>query len=278
MRTFLVLVLCCLGFAARAESVELVLPNKLAATAEYRKGDPNKPAVILLHGFLQTHEFPTLQRLVEGIADSGRTVLAPTLSLGVTHRQQSLACEAMHTYTMADVGQEIDAWVKWLKVRQPGPIILIGHSIGSMEMLAYLSAKPDPAISRFIGISLIEGRLELTEAETARLIARLRQAATTGKPRMVTHQFSFCQKYQATPASLLSYLEWTPARVLAASAKLKLPKLFIMGGRDDRLGSGWVDKLKTRNRVKVIPGAKHFMDGEHEFELLDAVLDELKQP
>lgn len=276
MRFFLFLMVYCIGLsAARAAPVELTLPNKLVARAEYHKGDADKPAVILLHGFLQTHEFPMIHRLVEGIADTGRGVLAPTFTLGVTHRRQSLACEAIHTHTMSEVGGEISAWVKWLKTRHKGPIILLGHSFGSVEALAYLSDKPDPAITRFIGVSIIEGRLRLNAAETSKLIADMRRAVRTGEPRVVTHQFSFCQKYQATPASLLSYLEWTPQRVLDASAKLPLPNLFIMGGRDDRLGTDWVDKLKTHNRVKVIAGANHFMDGEHEFDLLDSVLAEL---
>lgn len=277
MRFLLFLMVCCIGVSAHAASVELALPNKLVARAEYRKGDPDKPAVILLHGFLQTHEFPTIHRLVDGIAETGREVLAPTLTLGVTHRQQSLACEAIHTHTLKDVEGEISAWVKWLKARHNGPIILLGHSFGSVEALAYLSDKPDPAIKRFIGVSIIEGRLRLNAADAAKLIGEMRKLAKENRPQVVTHQFSFCQKYQATPASLLSYLEWTPQRVLDASAKLPLPNLYIMGGRDDRLGTGWVDRLKARNRVKVIPGANHFMDGEHEFDLLDSVLAELNQ-
>lgn len=276
MKGVLLLALCGFGLIANAAPVELTLPNKLVAKGEYREGDANKPAVLLVHGFLQTHEFPTIHRLVEGIKDSGRSVLAPTLTLGVPHRGQSLACEAIHTHTMDEVGKEIDAWVKWLKARHKGPITLVGHSFGSVEALAYLSRRPDPAITRFIGISIVEGRLKLTERETAKLITEMRAAVKTGKPRMTTHQFSFCQKYQATPASLLSYLEWTPKRVLDAAARLPMPNLFIMGGRDDRLGNGWVDKLKTRNRVEIIEGANHFMDGEHEFDLLDAVLKELK--
>jgi len=275
MRFFLFLLVCCIGLSAHAAPVELTLPNKLVAMAEYRKGDADKPVVILLHGFLQTNEFPLIHRLVEGIADTGHGVLAPTLTLGVTHRRQSLACEAIHTHTLNEVKGEISAWVNWLKTRHKGPIILLGHSFGSVETLAYLSDQPDPVITRFIGVSIIEGRLKLSPTETTKLIAEMRRAVKTRVPRVVTHQFSFCQKYQATPASLLSYLEWTPQRVLGASAKLPLPNLYIMGGRDDRLGTGWVDKLKTRNRVKIIPGANHFMDGEHEFDLLDSVLAEL---
>lgn len=276
MNGVLLMALCWIGLSAHAAPVELTLPNKLVANAEYREGDTNKPAVLLVHGFLQTHEFPTIHRLVEGIKDSGHSVLAPTLTLNVPHRTKSLACEAIHTHTMDDVGNEIAAWVKWLKARHKGPIILVGHSFGSVEALAYLSRRPDPAITRFIGISIVEGRLKLTERETAKLIVEMRRAAKSGQPRVVTHQFSYCQKYQATPASLLSYLEWTPKRVLGAAAKLPMPNLFIMGGRDDRLGNGWVDKLRTRNRVEVIEGANHFMDGEHEFDLLDSVLAELK--
>ncbi len=276
VRFFLLLIVSCIGLAARAAPVELTLPDKLVAKAEYREGDADKPAVILLHGFLQTHEFPTIHSLVEGLAGSGRTVLAPTLTLGVTYRSQSMACEAIHTHTMSGVEREIDTWVKWLKARHKGPIILLGHSFGSVEVLAYLSGKPDPAITRFIGISIIEGRLRLDAERFGKLIREMRRAVKSGEPRVVTHPFSFCQKYQATPASLLSYLEWTPRRVLDASARLPLPNLFIMGGLDDRLGDGWVEKLKARNRVKIIPGANHFMDGEHEFDLLDAVLTELQ--
>ncbi len=275
MKGVLTLVLCCLSLTAQAANVTLTLASKLVAQAEYSKGRPGKPALILVHGLLQTHEFPTINRLIEGIRDAGHTVLAPTLSLGVTHRRQSMACEAIHTHTMKDVGHEIDAWVKWLKRRHDGPIILVGHSFGSVESLAYLSGNPDPAITRFIGVSIVEGRIRLTEEETTRLMAELRRAVASGSPRVVMRQFSYCQKYQATPASLLSYLEWTPRRILDAARNLPLPSLYIMGSRDDRLGIGWVDSLARHNRVNIIPGANHFMDGEHEFDLLDAVLGEL---
>jgi dienelactone hydrolase len=61
---------------AHAETVTLTLANKLMATAEFHEGEPDKPAVILLHGFLQTHQFPTIKRLADSLADEGYTVLA----------------------------------------------------------------------------------------------------------------------------------------------------------------------------------------------------------
>lgn len=275
MKGVLLLLLCCFSLAAQAATVTQKLGNGLVVRADYRKAAVGKPAVIVLHGFLQTHEFPTGYRLAEGINADGFTVLAPTLSLGVTHRQQSLACEAIHAHTMQDAVDEIGAWVRWLKKRHKGPIMLVSHSFGSVEALAYLSGKPDPAITRFIGISIIEGRLKLSAAARERLMAKLKEAVRTGTPRVVTHQFSYCPNYLATPAGLLSYLEWTPTRVLDAASHLRPRSLYIMGGQDERLGEGWVDLLAKHNRVNIIEGANHFMDGEHEFDLLDAVLKEL---
>lgn len=267
---------CWVWGAATAAPVELTLPNHLTARAEYRKGDADKPAVLLLHGFLQTHEFPVIHRMTEGVADTGRTVLAPTLSLGVTHRKQSMACEAIHTHSMADGAREIQVWVDWLKARHPGPIILVGHSFGSVELLSYLSGKPDPAVIKFIAVSIVEGRLELKEAALEALIRQTRAQARAGEPATVSRPFSFCKNYRATPASLVTYLEWTPKRVVQASSRLRLPNVYVMGGRDDRLGTGWIERLKRATRVVVIPGANHFMDGEHEFDLLDVLLEELK--
>jgi hypothetical protein len=94
---------------------------------------------------------------------------------------------------------------------------------------------------------------------------------------LITQQFSFCKKYRATPVSMLSYLEWTPQRIIAEAGRLQIPSTFIMGSRDDRLGPSWIDQLqKTKSKVRVIEGANHFMDGDFEFDLLDNVLLELK--
>lgn len=266
-----------LGIApARAEPVELTLPGQLVARGEFRPGDLAKPAVLLLHGFLQTHEFPTIQRLADNLAGEGYAVLTPSLTLGVPHRRQSLACEAIHTHGMADATAEIDAWVRWLKRKKPRAIVLMGHSFGSAQTLAYLSGKPDPAVRALIGVSMMEGRVIDDRAARQRALAELRARVKAGERQPVTQPFSYCMTYRATPASLLSYLEWTPEKLLDAMNRARLPVAMIMGGRDDRLGAGWIERLgKTRAKLEVIEGADHFMDGEHEFDLLERVLAEL---
>jgi pimeloyl-ACP methyl ester carboxylesterase len=271
------LFLAAFAVAALADPVELVLPNKLTARAEFRQGDAGKPVVLLVHGFLQTHEFPTIHRLTEGLASAGYSVLAPTLTLGVTHRKQSLACEAINTHTMTDGAKELSAWLNWLKARKLNSVVLVGHSFGSIGTLAFLITQRDPSVKKLIGISAVEGRMKVDGPARDKLIKETRALVNAHDKRLITQQFSFCQKFRATPESMLSYLEWTPERILREAGHLPIPAAFIMGSRDDRLGPNWIERLqKSKAKVRVIEGANHFMDGDFEFDLLDSVLLELK--
>jgi pimeloyl-ACP methyl ester carboxylesterase len=279
MRCGIFLVLAGLAMQAVAKPVELVLPNKVVAKAEFRNGEVGKPAILLMHGFLQTHEFPTIHRLVEGLSSEGYSVLAPTLTLGVSHRKQSLACEAINVHSMADATMEVGLWVEWLKARKMSSVVLLGHSFGSVVALAYLGSQRQNSVDKLIGVSAAEGRLKSDRVERDKLIDKARALVKSNSRSLMTEQLSFCQKYRATPAGMLSYLEWTPERLLREVRRLPTPTTFIMGSRDDRLGPGWIEHLKqTRAKVLVIEGANHFMDGDFEFDLLDTVLAELKTP
>jgi len=277
MTKWLLIGICVLCASARADIVELGLPNKLVARAEFRAGESSKPAVLLLHGFLQTHEFPLIHRMTESLSSAGYTVLAPSLSLGISHRKQSLACEALHTHTQDDAIKEIGAWLTWLKARNVRSVVLLGHSFGSMQALAYVTERRDPIVSKLIGVSIIEGRMKIQVPDYNTLMREIRAMAAAGESKAVTQPFSFCQKFRASPKSLLSYLEWSPEKIVREINRSRLPIVFIMGGQDDRLGPGWIDQLaKTRAKLQIIKGANHFMDGEYEFDLQDLVLAELK--
>lgn len=277
MNKWLLIGICLLCTPVWANLVELTLPNKLVARGEFREGEPGKPAVILMHGFLQTHEFPLIHRLTDSLNSAGYPVLAPTLTLGISHRKQSLACEALHAHTQDDAVDEIAAWVKWLKERKIRSAVLMGHSFGSMQVLAYAVERRDPIITRVIGVSIIEGRMHLSSQHNAKLLGEVRALAAKGGRETVTQPFSFCKKFRASPRSLLSYLEWSPDKIVAEINRAPLPVTFIMGGQDERLGVGWIDKLaKSRAKLHIIKGADHFMDGEYEFDLYDLVIAELK--
>lgn len=267
---------CCLSLAATAEQIDLPLPNTLVASADYLKGDGDKPVVLILHGFLQTYNFPTVHRLADGLHSEGYSVLAPSLSLGVTYRKQSLACEAIHTHTLQDDVKEIAFWIDWLKQQGHERVVLVGHSTGSLELIAYLAGGPDPAVQKMVAISMVEGRFELAMDEYNALRDELRSLVARGENKPVMRHFSFCSKLFATPSSLVSYLDWSPDVILRAIRESSVPITIVMGSKDDRLGADWPQHLrKTGRKVQIIEGANHFMDGVYEFDLLDAILEEL---
>ena len=163
MRAYLIcLLLSAFPAWAHAAIVQLQVRPGIHASAEYLDGQRDKPAILLLHGFLQTRDFPTVATLARGLRDAGYPVLSPTLSLNIPNRSQSLACEAVHRHSMDDDIGEITRWVNWLKSRGHRSIVLIGHSFGSLQLLAYLDAKPDRAVKGYFGASLIETRIGKT--------------------------------------------------------------------------------------------------------------------
>ena len=61
---------------------------------------------------------------------------------------------------------------------------------------------------------------------------------------------------------MLTALKQTPVRVL-----------LIMGDADSVLGQGWLKVLQhVQIPMVIVHGGSHFMDGEHEFDLLDHTL------
>jgi pimeloyl-ACP methyl ester carboxylesterase len=261
----------------RAGNVTLEVGKGLIANAEYRPGDQDKPALLLLHGFLQTHKFHTVHQLTESLGDDGYTVLAPTLSLNIPYRSSSQPCEAIQTHTMEESTREIDQWVQWLLAKGHGNILLIGHSTGSMRLLAYTASQRRPEIRSLIAVSLVEGRINLDPEGLDDLTAKLRAQIASGDKQLTKHQLSFCKAFNAAPASLLSYAEWTPDRILKTIADSHLPMHIIMGGNDNRLGKHWIESLRATGKpVHVIDGANHFMDGQHEFDVLEIIQNLLK--
>ncbi|MBT9568042.1 MAG: alpha/beta hydrolase [Thiobacillus sp.] len=272
MRGFFLLLLIS-GFPtwAGAATVQMEIAPKIGASAEYMPGQRDKPAVLVLHGFLQTRDFPTVATLARGLNDAGYTVLTPTLSLGIPLRQQSLPCEAIHRHRMDDDIREIARWVAWLKLRGHRSIVLIGHSFGSLQLLAYLNARPDKAVKAYVGASLIEAKIGPVNRPA--LIATLENRATSKQSALMTHSLSLCKNYMSTPVGLLSYVRWDQARTLAALRSLTVNTLLIMGDADTMVEHNWIKALKhIQVPMAVVPGANHFMDGQHEFDLLDKTL------
>lgn len=272
MRAYLLCLLIALFPAStHAAVVQQEMRPGIGASADYMAGANDKPAVLLLHGFLQTRDFHTVASLGRGINDAGYAVLAPTLSLNVPNRSQSLACEAVHKHSLDDDVAEIAHWVRWLKSQGHRSVVLLGHSFGSLHLLAYLSGKPDPVVKGYLGASLIE--TQLGQTDRAALIALLENRVHSGQRALYTGSISFCTKYPSTPDGLLSYARWDQPRVLTALKQVPVATKLVMGDADFISGNNWAKVLQhAHTPVVIIKGANHFMDGEHEFDLLEQAL------
>lgn len=257
---------------ARAEKVESKLPSEIVAAAEYRAGKAGYPAVLFLHGFMQTRNSPPLNRLADSLADAGFTILAPTLSLGVSRRSKSLPCEAVHNHTLQGDVKEIDHWVRWLGVHSHRKIVLVGHSSGGKDVLAYISDKPDSAVVKAILVSIAPSQLDADEYQSVRAE---KMPDPTVKPPLRRFTIAYCKKnYTTTAPAYLSYADWADDRIIDALGRVKVPTELVLGSKDEIFHKGWLERLqKTRVPMTMIEGAGHFFDGEHEFDLLDQVND-----
>lgn len=256
-----------------AKVVETTLPNGVMVTADFRPGKPGMPTVLLVHGFLQTREFQTVSRLADDLALAGFSTLAPTLSLGISRRARSLPCEAIHRHTMEQDVAEIGFWMNWLAQNHPGPVVLIGHSYGSLQSLIYAAGEPAPRLRQMIGLSLVDAERQTDQQSEARLMADVKQRMSRGDKNLISHPLGYCKQYVSTPQSYYSYARWSRSEILRLLRKNKVPLEVIMGGGDDRMGEDWIAKLRTSgNNVRMIPGANHFFDAEHEFDVLDLTI------
>ncbi len=263
-------------FANHGTVVEARLPSGKTAGADYHAGKKDRPAVLILHGFLQTRAFPTIASTMEALSEAGYTVMAPTLSLGISGRNKSLPCEAVHLHTLDEDAAEIAFWVRWLTRKGHSHVILVGHSFGNVQLLDSLSRAPMPAVKQLLMISLVDMEAKQSAQQRARLVRDLRERVARGDRSLVEIEFGHCKKYVSPPAALLSYLDISRSGILDALVKSPVPTQVIMGGTDDRMGSDWVEKLSARGiAVQTIPGASHFFDNQYEFDLQDAVLKAL---
>lgn len=280
--SLLLAVLACLLIAlpafAQGGVVEALLPSGKTVNAEFHVGKNGLPAVLVLHGFLQTRAFPTITSTTEALATAGYTVLAPTLSLGISRRNKSLPCEAVHLHTLDDDAAEVAFWVRWLMLKGHARIVLVGHSFGNLQLLAYLNRDPAPAVKQVLMISLTDVEVKQDARQRARIAQDLRSRVARGDNALVEAEFGHCRKYVSPPSALLSYLTLSRSSILDTLAKSAVPVEVIMGGKDDRMGADWVEKLSSRGiPVRVIPGASHFFDNQYEFDLQEAVLQTLNR-
>ena len=232
---------------------------------------------MVLHGFLATRQFRTVANLSNALYDEGYTVLAPTLTLNINHRKVSLACEAIHLHNIDGDIAEIRYWVDWLANKAKGKkIVLVGHSFGSLHSLLYSLQQPNPAVAKIIATSLVDAEHTAGNELAVSQINTAQNLISQGSSQLGDYKLSYCKKYVSPAKAFLSYAVWSKQRILEALATTTIPIEIILGNADQRMGNDWISTLKTHNiHLKLISGANHFFDAEHEFDLLENVLQSL---
>ncbi|TCV90334.1 alpha/beta fold hydrolase [Sulfurirhabdus autotrophica] len=262
---------------SKAQIVDLNITSKITATADYREGKTGFPAVILIHGFLQTRESPTIRRLADELASNGYTTLSPTLTLGITKRAQSLGCEAIHKHIMEDDKKEISLWVEWLNSKKQKNIVLIGHSRANNVILSYLNETPDQSVKKGILISLPDDDFTSTAQDRQKMVAFAKQNLKNSPNTLAPYKIAFCDKYMATPESYLSFFGYSRNVVLNSIKTSKKPIEVILGNKDERMMKDWPDQVKESGAsISVINDANHFFSDQAEFELNDVVMKSLR--
>ena len=253
----------------------------IEAEADYIRADIEKPAVVIIHGFLTTNKFHTIGSMAKALQDEGFSTLTPTLTLDINKRKSSIKCNSVHTHTLEKDILEIKEWVEWLKSKGHKKVIVVGHSSGSQELLEFLNKYPSPTIQGAVFTSLfyLRGK-ELGTLDNEVVFAEDLMAKKENRPSK--YSFLFCKNnYLATPESYLSYMKLDRNYVLSLLQNLNVPSYTIMGSADKRylsVGENWLTDLEnTGTNLITVDGANHFFSSEHEFDLQDHLVEIIKQ-
>ncbi len=259
---------------AGGEQLSETLGNGLSVLADYRHGAMNKPAALVLHGFLQTHQFSTVQLIADELSDAGYAVLSPTLSLNISRRRSGLTCDAIQNHTVEQSTEEIAFWVEWLKRKGHKHVILIGHSTGSNNLLSYLEHAPDPSISTLIATAI--GPIENWRhpEESRRQQVQAKALIASGNAGLRQYSLSFCRNNYAAPGtSYLSYMQWKEEWLLHALKASPVPVTVVLGKEDKWLPPDWAEQIRrTKIPTVEISEANHYFSGIAEFEFQSAIL------
>jgi pimeloyl-ACP methyl ester carboxylesterase len=109
-------------------------------------GNPNAPlTVVFMHGFTLRMDSFHFQR--RDLADAARLVLYDHRSHGASGRSAPERC------TIDQLGHDLDAVLQ--AVAPAGPVVLVGHSMGGMTILALADQRPDLFGDRIAGVALL---------------------------------------------------------------------------------------------------------------------------
>jgi pimeloyl-ACP methyl ester carboxylesterase len=161
--------------ALRGEPVEVLADDGVRLHAEVC-GPPDAPVTIVFcHGYTLSQEVWHYQRL--GLQAEARLVFWDQRSHGRSGRS------AAEHVSIGQLGQDLDA-VLAATAPGAGPVVLVGHSMGGMTIMALADERPELFGTKVIGVVLISTTAHLVDA-TSWLPGPLRPVARLAGPAVL---------------------------------------------------------------------------------------------
>ncbi|WNV74911.1 alpha/beta fold hydrolase [Geodermatophilus sp. DSM 44513] len=225
----------------RADRTALVAADDGVLLAVEEVGPSDAPlTVVFVHGYCLSMATWTFQRRALGAALATANGARPTARL-VFYDQRGHGASgrgpAEHS-TMAQLGRDLDAV---LRARVPsGPVVLVGHSMGGMTVMALAAVRPELFGTRVVGAALVStssGNLADVDLGLPQVLTRVRAAVVPIAAYTMRRRPGLAERTRRVAADLISQVTWSLS--------------FASRDVDPALGR-YVDSMITGTPVEVI--------------------------
>ena len=278
--------LVCAGLVTGALAGPVVLEHEgRELQGRYEPPPAGKPVVLMVHGTLAHADMEIMTAFREVLAEEGWGALAISLSYGETERSGMFPCDSLHSHRSAAAGTEIAAWLAWLADRGDGPIVLLGHSRGGLQVAEFAAGRDLPGVEALILVAppLAEpgaaaaGYEDRYGVSLASVLAEARAAVDAGEPDRVMEVpgFLHCPDARVTAAGFLSYYGPEAPGDLSRLIEQSPAPVLVVAGSEDTVSPGLTEALrpseKPRVRIVEIAGADHFFRDLYAYDVVDAI-------
>jgi pimeloyl-ACP methyl ester carboxylesterase len=287
-RALLAVLALALALPAAGEEAVTIVHDGLTLNGRYVPPPAGAPVVLMLHGTLAHADMEIMTTLREVFREEGWGSLAVSLGLAETGRTGMYPCESTHRHLAGDATREVALWLDWLATRQAGPIVLLGHSRGGLQMAAFAAGDPRPGVEALVLLAatvagdrpVAEGYRERFGEDLETVLERARALVDAGRGDTVMEGvgFLYCEQAKVTAASFLSYYdEEAPRGIEALIDAVPYPTL-VIGGSEDQVTTGLAAAIEDhlddpRIRYVEIDGADHFFRDLYAYDVVEAVRD-----
>lgn len=243
-------------------------------------------AVLITHGTLAHSRMEIIDAMQAALAERGLNSLAISLSLGLDNRRGMYDCKTPHRHRHTGALNEIGAWIKWLKSKGAGSIVLMGHSRGGNQTAWFAAERPNPAIAKIVLLAPMTWKRESAAAAyqkqynvpLGQVLDQAKKLAGEGKgdTRLEKTGFLYCKDATVTASSFLSYYEPDQRRhTPALFDKIDAPVLVIAGSQD-KVVKGLIEDVKPfaeagKVRLLVVEDADHYFRDLYAEDVADGI-------